>query len=90
MHKINHSCAPNAGIQVNETGGHNIVAFKKIKVGEEIVLDYAMRNYQIEHFPPKCRCGARHCRKTITGWKDLPDHKKEEYKGFTVNYLLQM
>ena len=89
-HKLNHSCAPNCGIHVNETGGHDFVAIKNIEKGEELALDYAMRNYKIEHFPAQCKCGSSQCRGTITGWKDLPDHKKEEYRPWTADYLFEI
>lgn len=89
-HKINHSCSPNAGIYVNKEGGHDIVAIKAIQANEEILLDYALRNYKIEHFPAQCRCGSVECRGQITGWKDLPRHKKEEYRPWAATYLLEM
>jgi len=90
VHKLNHSCAPNCGIYVNETGGHDFVAIKAIAAGEELVLDYAMRNYVIEHFPYQCKCGSSECRGSITGWKDLPDHKKEEYRPWTAGYIFEV
>ncbi|MFK7906071.1 MAG: SET domain-containing protein-lysine N-methyltransferase [Chitinophagales bacterium] len=89
-HKINHACSPNAGFRVNETGGHDIVAIKSIQPNEEIVADYAMRNYQIEHFPSECKCGAADCRVKITGWKDLPSYKKEEYRNWSIPYLFEL
>lgn len=88
--KVNHSCAPNCGISVNETGAHDFVAIKDISVNEEITFDYAMRNYVIDYFPKKCMCGSKGCRGTITGWKDLPDEKKKEYEGFAAPYLLEL
>lgn len=89
-HKANHSCNPNMGIHVNETGGHDFIAVKEIAVGEELALDYAMRNYQIEHFPYQCNCGHQACRGSITGWKDLPDSKKEEYRPWAAAYLFEI
>ncbi len=88
--KVNHSCEPNCGIRVNETGGHDFVAFKPIKVGDEITFDYAMRNYSVDYFGEQCRCGSTQCRGKITGWKDLPEQKKQEYQGFIAPYLLEM
>jgi SET domain-containing protein len=44
--KVNHSCDPNCGIRVNETGAHDFVAIKDISVNEETTFDYAMRNYK--------------------------------------------
>ena len=88
--KVNHSCDPNCGIKVNETGAHDFVAIKDIGDDEEITFDYAMRNYGVDHFPKKCTCGSKKCREKITGWKDLPDKRKIEYKGFVAPYLLEL
>ncbi|MGB3559241.1 MAG: SET domain-containing protein-lysine N-methyltransferase [Geitlerinemataceae cyanobacterium] len=88
--KVNHCCAPNCGIKVNETGAHDFVAMKDISVDEEITFDYAMRNYSVDHFPPKCMCGSKLCRGRVTGWKDLPETRKQDYKGFVAPYLLEI
>ena len=88
--KVNHSCDPNCGIKVNETGGHDFVAMRAIAVNEEITFDYAMRNYSVEHFPPNCMCGSKHCRGKITGWQDLPEARKKDYEGFIAPYLLEL
>lgn len=88
--KVNHSCDPNCGIKVNEAGAHDFIAIRDIIINEEITFDYAMRNYTIDYFPKKCMCGSTKCRGRITGWKDLTNEKKEEYKGFSAPYLLEM
>jgi len=88
--KVNHSCGPNCGIRVNETGAHDFVAMKQISRNEEITFDYAMRNYGVDFFPEECRCGANGCRHTITGWKDLPSKNKKEYEGFVAPYLFEL
>ena len=88
--KVNHSCDPNCGIRVNETGAHDFVAMVEIGVNEEITFDYTMRNYTIDFFPKQCICGSKKCRVRITGWKDLPDEKKKEYEGFVAPYLLEL
>jgi len=88
--KVNHSCSPNCGIHLNETGAHDFVAMKTIEPNEEIAFDYAMRNYTIDHFAAKCGCGAKKCRGNITGWKDLPANIKKEYEGFVAPYLLEI
>ena len=87
--KVNQSCSPNCGIKINETGGHDFVAIREIKVNEEIVFDYAMRNYGVDYFPKQCMCGSEICRGRITGWKDLPDERKKIYEGFVAPYLLE-
>jgi len=88
--KVNHSCHPDCGIHLNETGAHDFVAMKDIKVNEEITFDYAMRNYGIDYFPEHCICGSEECRGVISGWKNLSDKKKKEYKGFVAPYLLAL
>ncbi|MEK6536738.1 MAG: SET domain-containing protein-lysine N-methyltransferase, partial [Actinomycetota bacterium] len=88
--KVNHSCDPNCGISVNETGAHDFVAMRDIIVNEEITFDYAMRNYGVNYFPKQCMCGSKGCRGKITGWKDLPDERKKIYKGFIAPYLLEL
>ena len=79
---FNHSCNPNAGIK-----GHLlIVAMRNIKPGEEITFDYAMIDSEKEDYF-KCNCGAKNCRKFITGedWKK-PDLQKR-YKGYFSYYI---
>jgi len=68
--KVNHSCDPNSGIRVNETGAHDFVAIKNIRIDEEITFNYAMINYNIDFFPKRCVCGSKKCRYWITGWKN--------------------
>jgi uncharacterized protein len=88
--KVNHSCDPNCGVRLNESGGPDLVALRSIAAGEEINFDYAMRNYSIEHFPSRCLCGSKICRSSVTGWKDLPDDRKEAYRGFVAPYLVEL
>ncbi|MCZ6503471.1 MAG: SET domain-containing protein-lysine N-methyltransferase [Gammaproteobacteria bacterium] len=88
--RVNHSCDPNCGIRVNETGAHDFVAIRNISINEEIVFDYAMRNYGVDYFPKQCMCGSKRCRGRITGWKDLPDEQKKEYEGLVAPYLLEL
>ncbi len=88
--KFNHSCEPNCGIKLNVHGGHDFVAMRHIKANEEATFDYAMRNYRIDHFPGNCTCGEKACRGSITGWRDLPQTRKDCYSGFVAPYLLEM
>ncbi|WP_405930142.1 SET domain-containing protein-lysine N-methyltransferase [Streptomyces sp. NBC_00827] len=87
--KVNHSCVPNCGIVLNASGAHDLLARIAIMIGQEITFDYAMRNYTIEHFPARCRCGTALCRGRITGWKDLPSDRRDAYRGFVAPYLLE-
>ena len=88
--KVNHSCNPDCGIKLNETGAHDFVAMRDINVNEEITFDYAMRNYGVDYFPKHCKCGSENCRGSISGWKDLPDKTKKRYEGFVAPYLLAL
>lgn len=87
--KVNHSCSPNCGVRVNESGAPDLVAREPIAPGQEISFDYAMRNYSVEHFPSRCRCGSASCRGTVTGWQDLPPETKAAYSGLVSPYLLE-
>lgn len=81
---MNHSCDPNAWMDDETT----VSARRDIQPGEEITADYALwvayPNYVTI---PRCRCGTRLCRGTITGddwqWKDL----QERYRGHFPPYL---
>ena len=88
--KANHSCDPNCGVRINDSGAPDLVARGLICAGDEITFDYAMRNYSIEHFPAQCRCGSALCRTWVTGWKDLPQERRSAYRGLVAPYLLEM
>jgi SET domain-containing protein len=68
---INHSCDPNAEVEVGLTGERgpwaHIIAIRPIRAGEEINYDYA---FAAEVAEP-CRCGARDCRGYIVDVDDL-------------------
>ncbi|MFQ5526371.1 MAG: SET domain-containing protein-lysine N-methyltransferase [Thermoanaerobaculia bacterium] len=64
---IRHSCDPNAWLD-----GLDVVARRRIKVGEEITLDFAtIHNEVMPSF--ECRCGAEACRGRIRGRDHLED-----------------
>lgn len=86
--KVNHSCDPNCGVLVNESGGYDLVVRRTIAPGEEITFDYAMRNYSVDYFPGRCHCGTPLCRGAVTGWKDLSDERRAAYTGLIAPYLL--
>lgn len=88
--KVNHSCDPNCGVRMNDSGAPDLVARSFIAIGEEVTFDYAMRNYAIEHFPSRCRCGSRICRGSVVGWKDLPEDRRSAYDGLVSPYLLEI
>lgn len=60
-HYINHSCTPNAFMQI--LYGHILfVALRDIKAGEEITIDYESTLHSDRK---RCYCGAGSCRGTI-------------------------
>ena len=62
---LNHSCNPNVGVR----GEITFVAMRYIKKGEELTIDYSM--IDDDNYRMTCNCGARNCRKIVTGkdWK---------------------
>ena len=68
---INHSCDPNAYVEVKKNHIW-IHALRDIKKGEEITYDY---NFDVEHYEEyPCRCGSANCVGYIVGgdyWKEL-------------------
>lgn len=75
---FNHSCDPNVGFLDSIT----IIAIRKIKAGEELVMDYATFGGAFDTF--NCNCGSENCRKTITenDWK-LPELQAKYGKYFS-------
>ncbi|HEX5132337.1 MAG TPA: SET domain-containing protein [Candidatus Krumholzibacteria bacterium] len=79
---VNHSCNPNAGLR----GQIVLVAMRDIRAGEEITFDYATSDGSAyDEF--ECGCGARTCRKHVTGddWR-LPE-LQSRYAGYFSPYL---
>lgn len=78
---INHSCEPNLGIR----GQIVWVALRDIDGGEELTYDWAMEENQPAR--THCRCGARRCRRVLTGrdWK-IP-RLQRRYHGYFSAYL---
>jgi SET domain-containing protein len=77
----NHSCDPNIGL----SGEITFVAMRDISAGEELTHDWAMTDD--DDYLAECNCGARNCRKTLTGkdWQ-RPDLQKK-YAGYFSAYL---
>ncbi|MDP3727824.1 MAG: SET domain-containing protein-lysine N-methyltransferase [bacterium] len=78
---FNHSCEPNVGFNSSVT----MVAIRNIKVGEELVMNYAFMETYFEPFG--CNCGSSECRKVIDShtWKDTEFQKK--YAKYYSPYL---
>jgi len=77
----NHSCDPNIGVQ----GQVVFVALRDIEAGEELTHDWATTDdddYELE-----CNCGAKKCRKVITGKDWQKPGLQEKYRGYFSHYL---
>jgi len=80
----NHNCDPNAGFKDSIT----LVSTKDIKKREEVTIDYAMCT-TARMFDFKCDCGAKDCRKFITGddWKMSKLQKKYRNYFLHIKFL---
>ena len=81
MMALNHSCEPNVGVD----GQISYVSMRKIKTGEELLLDYAMIDDYEGHMA--CNCGASSCRQVINGkdWKN--PELQSRYAGYFASFI---
>jgi hypothetical protein len=75
MMHLNHSCAPNLGLQ----GQVVFIALRDIDADEELTLDYAMTDD--EPYEMQCRCRSPACRGTITGGDWRKPEIQQKYDG---------
>jgi len=80
---LNHSCAPNVGIQ----GQIVFVAMRDIAAGEELTLDYATIDHDSDSM--RCKCGAPGCRGLITGQDWQRPELQQKYGSYFAWYLLE-
>lgn len=94
---LNHSCEPNVGIRSGPvTAWPRIVAFRDIRRGEELTLDYAMAEYRHYERPDPgkgirwefaCACNTPSCRGRMGYYSELPWALRDRYRGFVAGYL---
>jgi hypothetical protein len=94
-HFLNHSCMPNALTRiVNDPQDSHIaiIARRDILSGEEIVVDYALMEYEVAAQGTPCQCQTIGCRGYLMGYKDLSIEQKKSYKleGMVAQYLLEL
>src|SRR5688572_1907514 len=80
---INHSCAPNVGIQ----GQIIFVAMRNVRAGEELTYDWAME--ENSRARTRCRCGAPACRKILTGRDWKKPALRWKYRRYLSAYLVE-
>lgn len=79
----NHSCEPNMGVQ----GQIVFAAMRDIAAGEELTHDWATTDDADVEL--QCNCGARLCRRVITGKDWMKTALQEKYKGWFSWFLQQ-
>ena len=90
----NHSCNPNTYIKTRPDSFPNLIAFKKIKGGEEITFAYYMSEFQwtknADENQIKCKCEEKNCRGKILSFSQLSkeEQRKLKSKGICSKYLL--
>jgi uncharacterized protein len=80
----NHSCEPNIGLR----GEITFVAMREIRAGEELTHDWAMTDD--DDYSVECNCGARNCRKTLTGKDWQRPELQKKYTGYFSAYLAKL
>ncbi|MBK1714079.1 SET domain-containing protein [Rubrivivax gelatinosus] len=82
---LNHSCAPNcvAYEVVDEDGvlQIQIEAGRRIRVGDELFIDYSLDIGDADPAEFECRCGAPECRGTMAAPPPPPPAKKPRRRG---------
>jgi len=88
IHLINHSCAPNCWIYVQN--GHTLFfALRNIAVGEELSISYLLspKDKACAPCPHVCKCGSKVCtgfmhlsRKKYALWRKFQDNRRKKMK----------
>lgn len=94
-HYLNHSCHPNAYIQIVENTNDryiSVLARRRIKINEEVRTDYATMEYDVTIAGANCLCGTTKCRGKISGFKQLKRRIKQNYikEGIIPAYLIHL
>ena len=86
---FNHSCNPNAALIVSENIVE-LIAFRDIEAGEEIVWDYSVTMLNDDWCIP-CACGSTNCRGSIREFKYLSVDIQSKYisLGIVPEYVLR-
>lgn len=78
----NHSCEPNCGLRVSQTG-FAMIALRDIPAFEELTYDYSThQEHPLEDMP--CRCGVLTCRGVVRSFSTLPKPLRARYVDLGV------
>jgi hypothetical protein len=83
---LNHSCAPNLGVQENQWCAYDFVALRDIFAGEELAFDYAMTEHELVA-SLSCYCGSLACVGEIRPWSDRDPEWHEQNAIWAARYL---
>ena len=85
---INHSCDSNVWMR----DAFTLAARRRVDPGEELTIDYALIEAEIDRWDFECECGSELCRKVIRGddWR-LPDLQRRYRTHFSpyINKLIE-
>jgi uncharacterized protein len=87
---LNHSCEPNSGVIIRS--GNDVVEFRTLRplaAGEELTIDYATFELEIQYMDGPCLCGAASCRGRITGYRALPAERRAALAPYIAEYLTE-
>ncbi len=78
---LNHSCDPNA-----MRSGVKVFAWKPIRAGEEIVIDYRLNAFDGESWP--CSCGSDNCSGEVVGsYFALSEDRQRTYLRYAPRFI---
>lgn len=78
---LNHSCDPNA-----MRSGVKVFAWRNIRRGEEITIDYRLNAFGGER--SKCHCGSRNCRgEIVSDFFSLDPFRQRLYLPFAPDFI---
>jgi len=78
---LNHSCDPNA-----MRSGVRVFAWKPIRAGDEITIDYRLNAFDGSSWP--CDCGTAACSGTVVGsFFALPEERQRAYLRFAPPFI---
>jgi SET domain-containing protein len=86
---VNHSCAPNSGLQIAGLDVR-LIALRDITAGEEICFDYSTTMNE-DDFEMPCKCDSSICRGIVGDFKHLPAELRRRYAklGIVPEYNLK-
>jgi hypothetical protein len=92
---LNHSCEPNCGLLIQpHRKCIELHALRDVRRGEELCVDYATFEHEIDFVAQRCRCGSALCRGRVVGFKHLPPtHRKillQQFGPYVAEHLRQL